>query len=64
MSYGYKGINNTDDGIVTVMSYDEFSNIQDKMEQRRNSRRAKVAILLPRSCRSSALPSVWSACSF
>jgi len=33
MGYGYKGMNNTDDGIVTVMSYDEFANIQDKMEQ-------------------------------
>ena len=41
MGYGYKGINNSDDGIVTVMNYDEFANIQDKMEQRRNSRRAK-----------------------
>ena len=41
MDYGYNGINNGDDGIVTVMSFDEFANIQDKMEQRRNIRREK-----------------------
>ena len=36
----YKGINNTEE-YETVMSFDDFASIQDKMEQRRNNRRAK-----------------------
>lgn len=41
MSYGYKVIDNNDNKYETVLNYDEFANIQDKMEQRRNNRRAK-----------------------
>ena len=37
----YNGINQGKTDFVTVMSYDDFAAIQDKMEQRRRKRRAK-----------------------
>lgn len=37
----YSGLNNGKTDFVTVMSYDDFAAIQDKMDQRRRKRRAK-----------------------
>lgn len=41
MNCGNTGVNNHNNGIITFMSYNEFADLQEQMEARRKSRKAK-----------------------